>query len=86
MDQLEVPVKNEKGETVREPLNPSGPQSDGSIWNQPRALNNHDHYFKLKSPDSREAVCECGMGGYVYPHNAKIIEGHIYKLDNTKVI
>lgn len=87
MDQIKVPVQNEKGETVMEPLNLGGYQSDGSMWTKPIPLidPSHEHYFVMK-PEDRVALCACGFGGKVFPHNADLIDGHVYNKKKEKVI
>lgn len=85
---LKVPVEDkESGQSVLEDWKPEG-QSDGSTWSIPKNLTpeGHEHYFKIKDPGDREARCECGLGGAIYPHNAKLIDGHIYTLEGNKVI
>lgn len=85
MDQYRVPIKNEKGEEVLEPLQEK--QSDGSFWSVAKTIGgeNHEHFFVL-DPHDRVAKCICGIGGEVQPHTTKIIDGHIYNLKGEKVI
>lgn len=87
MEELKVPVKTDEG-TKLEPWNPQG-QSDGSVWTSPKDLipKDHEHFFKLSDPSSREARCECGLGGTIFPHKATIgDDGHIYNLKGEKII
>lgn len=89
LSKVEVPITDkETGEVRREPLNINGPQSDGTYWTAPKDLvdPNHEHYFKLKSPGDREAICDCGFGGQIYPHNADLIDGHVYNKQGKKII
>lgn len=88
INNVEVPVTDSDGNIILEPLNQGGKQSDGSMWYRPTPLipEGHEHYFKLQDPSQREAWCECGFGGAIYPHNATIKDGHIYSLTGEKII
>ena len=80
-DELKVPVEGKL-----ESWNPEG-QSDGSVWTSPKDLipKDHEHFFKMTG--EREARCECGFGGGLYPHQGRIGEdGHIYNIKGDKVI
>ena len=58
---------------------------DKSFVPRPLIPEGHEHYLKM-NPDERFAKCDCGFGGPVYPHNSIFKDGHLYKLDGTKVI
>lgn len=87
ISKVKVPVKDSEGNTIYEPLNQGGTQSDGSMWYKPEPLIDpkHKHYFKMK-PNEREAKCSCGFGGAVYPHNSIFKKGHIYNLKGQLIV
>lgn len=88
ISKIEVPITQEDGSIVYESLNQGGTQSDGSMWFKPEPLvpEDHKHYFKMSDSSSREAKCDCGRGGAVFPHTTILKEGHIYNMKGQLVI
>lgn len=84
---IQVTVKNSEGETVKENWKKGEKQSDGSTWHIPIPIEKtgHVHNF-LYDSGKRWAQCDCGRGGYVFPDNAEIRDGHIYRKNGELVI
>jgi hypothetical protein len=83
--QVSIPVTDSEGHEKTEELKEK--QSDGTYWNIPKRVggNDHEHYFKM-APNDRVAKCSCGLAGYVFPYNSRLINGHIYDLKGNKKI
>lgn len=88
ISEIKVPIKQEDGTVEYEQLNQGGKQTDGSMWYKPTPLipEDHEHYFMLNEPSSREAKCRCGYGGAIHPHTTILKEGHIYNLKGKRII
>lgn len=84
--EIKIPIKNSDGETIKEDWKKGEKQSDGSTWHIPISVDKagHEHFFVYDSA-KRWAECECGRGGYVFPHNAKIENGHIFTIDGKLI-
>ena len=85
---VQVQVTDSEGKQTLEGWNKGGRQSDGSIWTMPEPLvkEGHEHFFKFDAK-RRWVQCECGFGGFLFPHNAVWKgDGHIYNKKGEKVI
>ncbi len=45
----------------------------------------HEHYLRM-GVGERFAKCDCGFGGPIYPHNARLVDGHVYNLEGKKIV